>query len=181
MEIKRDCGLNLQKRRNLLEEVGKLLDDRWKLKGEMRDGYAADEADVERAQIESILGFLGDGTKPLYQCAPFGVCCTHTSRVTDEGRMVSGFRMVFRRTLKEGEEREESDVDSSSVPVRSDDSKAGSISSEDQGPGGIDESGDVTDEVHQETESAAEDEVQNTEGWKEERREEGRQEKDYEE
>jgi len=116
LEIKRDCGNNLQRRRGLLEEIGKLLDDRWKLKGEVRDGYGADEADVERAQIESILGFLGDGTKPLTEYGPIGVCSSYTSRVTAEDRTISGFRMVFRRTLKDWEDREESDVWSSSVP-----------------------------------------------------------------
>jgi hypothetical protein len=116
LEIKRDWPINLQRRRNLLQEVGSLLDDRWKLKGEVRDGYAADEADMERAQIEAILPLLGDGTRPLAQCGPIGVCGSYKSRVTGEDRTVPGFRMVFRRTLREGEEWEESDAWSSSVP-----------------------------------------------------------------
>ena len=129
LEIKRDSFLNLQRRRKLLQEVGSLLDDRWKLKGEERDGYAADEADLERGQIESILPLLGDGSVPLEQCGPFGVCTTYTSHVTGETRMVSRFRIVFRRSLKEGEEWEESDVWSSSVPEASSDEGDGEVHS----------------------------------------------------
>jgi hypothetical protein len=137
LEIKRDWPLDLQRRRGLLQEVGSLLDDRRKLKGEVRDGYAADEADVERAQIESILSHLGDGTRPLAQCGPIGVCASYTSRITGEDRTISGFRMIFRRTLKEGEEREESDVWSSSAPDFSD-SEAGSVYSGDERPVDLD-------------------------------------------
>ncbi|PMD20439.1 hypothetical protein NA56DRAFT_723110 [Hyaloscypha hepaticicola] len=115
LEIKRDWPINLKRRRNLLQEVGSLLDDRWRSK-EVRDGYAADEADLERAQIEATLPLLGDGTRPLAQCGPIGVCGSYKSRVTGEDRTFSGFRMVFRRTLREGEEWEESDAWSSSVP-----------------------------------------------------------------
>jgi len=138
LHIKRDCGINLQRRRGLLYEVGSLLDDRWKLKREVRDGYGADEADMERAQIEAILPFLGDGTRPLHECGPIGCYASYTSRVTGRDRGISGFRMVFRRTLKEGEEREESDVWSSSVPEMSSQSDADSVHS-----GRVDETVDV--------------------------------------
>jgi ferredoxin len=150
LEIKRDWPLNLQRRRALLKEVGSLLDDRWKLKGEVRDGYGADEADVERAQIESILPLLGDGTRPLAQCGVIGTCATYTSRVTGEHRMVSGFRKIFRRTLKEGEEREESDVWSSSLPDVSD-SEARSVHSGDERSVDLDH---IADDVSQEELSA---------------------------
>lgn len=49
LEIERDTLTNLERRRTLLKEVGRLLDNRWKLKGEENNGYAADEADIERA------------------------------------------------------------------------------------------------------------------------------------
>jgi hypothetical protein len=151
LEIKRDWPINLKRRRDLLEEVSSLLDDRWKLKGEVRDGYAADEADIERAQIESILPLLGDGTRPLAQCGPIGVCASYRSRVTGEDRTISGFRMVFRRTLKEGEEREESDAWSSSVPEASN-SDADSIHSGDERSVNPDCSPGLPDKVNQEQE-----------------------------
>jgi hypothetical protein len=65
--------------------------------------------------------------------------------------MVSRFRMIFRRTLKEGEEREESDVWSSSVPDVSD-SEAGSIHSGDERSVDLDH---IADSVSQEELSAA--------------------------
>lgn len=103
------------------------------MNGDEADGYAADEADLERGQIESILPLLGDGSVPLEQCGPFGICTTYTSRVTGETRMVSGFRIVFRRALKlkEGEEWGESDVWSSSVPEASTDEGDGGVHSGD--------------------------------------------------
>jgi hypothetical protein len=134
LEIKRDIGLNLHRRRTLLEEIGSLLDDRWKLKGEERDGYAADSAGIERAQIESILPWLGDGTIPLNQLCPFGVASSYWSRVTDRSISLSGFRAVFRRTLKEGEEWEESDGWSSSEPAISSRSDTDSIPSREASP-----------------------------------------------
>lgn len=164
LEIERDNLENLQRRRQLLEEVGRLLDDRWKLKGEENDGYAADEADVERGQIESIIPLLGDGTKPMVECGPFGVSTTYTSRVTGESRGVSGFRMIFRRSLEEGEEREESDVWSSSVPEQSSDSEADSVHSGDERTDTAPEdTAESPKDPPQEEESAHADEVHDAE------------------
>lgn len=149
LEIKRDWPINLKRRRNLLQEVGILLDDRWRLKGEVRDGYAVDEADMERAQIEAILPLLGDGTRPLAQCGPIGVRASYKSRVTGEDRTISGFRMVFRRTLREGEEWEESDTWSSSVPEVSN-SDTDSIQSRNEWSGNQDHIPEVPNKVNQE-------------------------------
>jgi hypothetical protein len=60
-EIERDSPEKLRRRNNLLVELVTLLDDRWHISKDPKDGYAADDAERENAHINVMLGCIEQG------------------------------------------------------------------------------------------------------------------------